>query len=123
MKEAMAEFNVLMEALLNTDGSNSLDSIVSVSGAVLNVNNANQFRDNNDYDVWSALSGVFRGTVNVQSVDATNNQLNLAAPPPAGTAAADLLLVNGSAGVAGTGFLGIKYYQVSGNTGSIGGLS
>lgn len=125
MKEAMAEFNVFMEALLNTDGSNTLDSIVSTASAftVLNVNNANQFRDNNDYDIWSALSGTFRGTVTVQSVDAINNQLNLVAAAPGTTIAGDLLLVNGSAGVSGTGFLGIKYYQVSGNTGSIGGLS
>jgi len=123
MKEAMAEFNVFMEALLNTDGSNTLDSVVSVSGNVLTMKNAQMFRDNNDYDVWSALSGTFRGTITVQSVDTLNNQLNLTAAPPVGTAANDLLLVSGSAGVAGSGFLGIYYYQVNSNTGSIGGLS
>lgn len=123
MKEAMAEFNVFMEALLNTDGSNTLDTVVSVAGAQLTVNNATQFRDNNDYDVWSALSGTFRGTWTVQSVDNLNNQLNGATALPNNTQAGDLLLVNGSAGVAGTGFLGIKYYQVNSNIGSIGGLS
>lgn len=123
MKEAMAEFNVFMEALLNTDGSNTLDSVVSGAATTqLTMNNANMFRDNNDYDVWSALSGTFRGTITVQSVDAINNQLNLVAPLPT-MVNGDLLLVNGSAGIAGTGFLGIKYYQVAGNTGSVGGLS
>ena len=96
MKESMAEFNVFMEALLNTDGSNTLDTVVSTATNQLTVNNANQFRDNNDYDLWTALSGTFLGTVTVQSV--------------------------GSAGVDGTGFLGIKYFQVNSNTGSIGGL-
>ena len=124
MKEAMAEFNVFMEALLNTDGSNTLDSIVSGAGTTqITVNNANMFRDNNDYDQWSALSGTFRGTITVQSVDALNNQLNLTGNTTVNPANGDLLLVNGSAGIAGTGFLGIKYYQVNSNTGSIGGLS
>lgn len=124
MKEAMSEFNVFMEALLNTDGSNTLDSLASnPTGNVLTVHNATMFRDNNDYDVWSALSGTFRGTITVQSVDNLNNQLNLTAVPPVGTVSGDLLLVNGSSGVAGTGFLGILYYQVNSNTGSIGGLS
>jgi hypothetical protein len=123
MKEAMAEFNVFMEALLNTDGSNTLDTVVSTATNQITVNNANQFRDNNDYDIWSALSGTFRGTVTVQSVDTLNNQLNLTGALPPGTTANDLLLVSGSAGVAGTGFLGIKFYQVNSNTGSIGGLA
>ncbi len=122
-KEALAEFNVFMEALLNTDGSNTLDTVVSVSGSQLTVNNATQFRDNNDYDLWAALSGAFLGTVTVQSVDNLNNQLNLTAAPPGATTGGTLILVNGSAGVAGTGFLGIKYYQVNSNTGNIGGLS
>jgi hypothetical protein len=123
MKEAMAEFNVFMEALLNTDGSNTLGIVVATATNQLTVDNANQFRDNNDYDLWSALSGTFLGTVTVQSVDTLNNQLNLTGPVPGGVANGTLILVNGSAGVAGTGFLGIKYYQVNSNTGSIGGLS
>lgn len=123
MKEAMEEFNVFMETLMNTDGSNTVDSIVTVASNILTVNNGNQFRDNNDYDVWSALSGTFRGTVTVASVDNNNDQLFLTAPAPGGTITGDLLLISGSAGIAGTGFLGIKYYQVSGNTGNIGGLA
>ncbi len=125
MKEAMSEFGVLMEALLNTDGSNTLDTIVSGGGtAQLTVLNAQMFRDNNDYDVWSALSGTFRGTITVQSVDTINNQLNLVSAVVSNgpTQNNDLLLVNGSSGVAGTGFLGLKYYHVASNTGSIGGL-
>lgn len=124
MKEAMSEMNVFMESLLNTDGSNTLGTLTAnPSGNVLTVGNGNMFRDNNDYDVWSALSGTFRGTITVQSVDALNNQLNLTAAPPVGTVSGDLLLVSGSSGVAGTGFLGILYYQVNSNTGSVGGLS
>lgn len=124
MKEAMSEMNVFMESLLNTDGSNTLGTLTAnPSGNVLTVGNGNMFRDNNDYDVWSALSGTFRGTITVQSVDALNNQLNLTAAPPVGTVSGDLLLVSGSSGVAGTGFLGILYYQVGSNVGSIGGLS
>jgi hypothetical protein len=119
MERAMTQFNVNMEALIQGDGSNTLDTVVSVSGNTLTVNNANEFYGNQDIDVWSALSGVFRGTATILTTDANNNQLNLTAAPPAGTVAGDLLLVNGSSGVANSGLFGIKAYQVNSNTGSV----
>jgi hypothetical protein len=122
MERAMDQFNVNMEAVIQGDGSNTLDSVVSVSSSVITVNNANEFYDNQDIDVWSALGGTFRGTATILSVDANNKQLNLTATAPAGTTAGDLLLVNGSTGVAASGFYGIRYYQVNGNTGSVMGL-
>lgn len=122
MTRAMEQFGVNMEAAVQGDGSNTLDTVVSVSTSVLTVNNANQFSDNQDIDVWSALSGTFRGTATILSVDANNKQLNLTATAPAGTTAGDLLLVNGSTGVANSGLLGVKAYQFNGNTGSVMGL-
>lgn len=123
MKRAMEQFNVNMEAAIQGNGSNTLDSVVSTATNQLTVTNANQFYDNQDIDVWSALSGTFRGTATILSVDANNKQLNLTAAIPAGTVAGDLLLINGSAGTANSGIFGIQYFQVNSNTGSVMGLS
>jgi hypothetical protein len=125
MKRAMTQFNVNMEAAIQGDASNTLDSVVvgSSGSAVITVNNANQFSDGNDYDIWSALGGSNRGTVTVLSVDANNKQITLTANAPAGTTAGDLILINGSAGTANSGIAGIKAYQVNSNTGSVMGLS
>ena len=117
-ERALEQFNTGMEALLNTDGSFTLDSIVSTATGQFIVNNANQFYDNQDIDVWSALSGTFRGTFTILSVDAPNNTLNLTTG--IGTAqAGDLCLLSGAAAVANSGLFGIEYYQVSSATGSV----
>lgn len=109
-----------MDALIcQSDGSNTLDTVQSVSGVGLVVTNADIFQDNQLLDVWSALgAGSPRGTVQIQSVDIANNTIWLTATPPAGTTAGDLLLVTGSAGVANSGIFGIPYYHVSGNSGN-----
>ena len=122
-KRAMQGINVVMESLIQGDGSNTLDTVVGTSGTnILTVNNGNAFQDNWDIDIWSALGGTKRGTVTIQSVDANNKTLYLTGPFPDGTVANDLILLNGSAGVAGSGIFGIKAYQVNSNTGSVMGL-
>lgn len=118
LQSAIEQMRTNIEALLNTDGSGTLDSVTAISGSVLTVNNANQFYDNQDIQVWSALGGTNRGTATVQSVDALNKQLTLSAAPPAGTAVNDLLIVNGAPGTAGGSLFGLEYHQVNSNTGT-----
>ncbi|MGH9343299.1 MAG: hypothetical protein ACRD19_06005 [Terriglobia bacterium] len=107
-----------MDAVVQGDGSNTLDTVVSTTTNGIVCNNANAFQDNQDVDVWSALGGTFRGTVTVESVDIANNTIWLTTAYPTGTVAGDLLLVSGSAGIANSGLFGLRYYQVSGNAGS-----
>jgi hypothetical protein len=125
MKRAMEQFNTNMEAVIQGDGSNTLDTIVtgSSASAQIVVNNANQFYDNQDIDIWDALGGSKRGTVTILSVDAGNKTLYCTGNAPSGTTAGDLLLVSGSAGTAGSGIYGVKYFQVNSNTGSVMGLN
>jgi hypothetical protein len=123
MKRAMEQFNTNMEAAIQGDGSNTLDTVVSATGSTIVVNNANQFYDNQDIDVWTALGGSNRGTATILSVDAGNKTLYLTAPIPVGTTGGDLLLISGSAGTAGSGIYGVKYFQVNSNTGSVMGLN
>lgn len=122
-RQATETFAGYMDSLIcQSDGSNTLDTVQSVSGNGLIVNNADIFQDNQLIDVWSALGGTNRGTAQIQSIDIANNTIWLTATPPAGTVANDLLLVTGSAGVANSGIFGIPYYHVSGNAGNYMGI-
>lgn len=120
MDRAMKQFNTNMEAAIQGDGSNTLDTVVSVSGAQIVVNNGNQFYDNQDVDIYNGL-GTFVATETILSVDANNKTLNMTAATAA--VAGYLLLISGSAGVAGSGIFGIKYFQVNSNTGNVMGLA
>jgi len=110
-----------MDALLQTDGSNTLDTVVSVSGATITVNNPNAFQDNQDVDFWSGLAdagGAFLGSGTILSVDAINSQIVMTAAPPAGVAANTRILVSGSAAVTNSGLFGLRAFNVAGNTGT-----
>ena len=120
LEKAVDQIRKFFETLLNTDGSGTLDTVVSVAGNVLTVNNPNMFQDQQDIQIFSALGGVNRGTVTIQSVDNTANSkaLYLTANAPGGTQAGDLLVVAGAPGVAATSLYGIEYHMVDSNTGT-----
>ena len=123
-QEATETFAGYWDALVcNSSGANQIDTVVSTAANQIVVNNANGFQDNQDLDIWTALSGVFLGTVTVQSVDTSTNSIWLTGAVPGGTVAGCVLLLNGSAGVANSGVFGIPYYQVSGNAGNYMGIS
>src|SRR5271166_5982510 len=122
-KRLMDQMNVLIEAMLAYgDGANTLDTVVSTSTNQITVNNANQFYDNQDIDIYASVGGASRGTFTVQSVDAGNKQLNMTGSVSA-VQNNDVILVNGSANAASSGLYGINYYQFNGNIGNIGGLA
>lgn len=106
--------------LASGGGANVLDTVVSTVAGGLVVNNANLFMDNQDIDCYSALTGAagFIATITIESCDIQNNTIWLTGAVPAGVGAGTLLLVSGSAGVAGSAAFGINYYQVAGNAGS-----
>lgn len=118
--ETMAGY---LDAAVQGDGSNTLDTVVSTTTNGLVVNNANLFQDSQQIDIWSALGGTNRGTVQILSVDIANNTIWLTTTFPSGTTAGDLILINGSAGTANSGLAGLRAYQVSGNSGTYMGIS
>ena len=110
-----------MDALLQTDGSNTLDTVVAVAGQVVTVNNPNIFQDNQDIDFYSNLldqGGAFLGTATILSVDAINVQVTFTGALPAGVGAGTRMLVSGSAGVSNSGINGLRAMNVAGNTGT-----
>jgi hypothetical protein len=120
--KAFADF---MDTVIQGNGSNTLDSVVSTvtSGSSivgLVVNNANFFLDDQDLDIWTALGGTLAASITVESSDILNNTIWLANPIPtsSGVTAGYLLLVSGSPGQSNTGVFGLRYYQVGTNTGN-----
>jgi hypothetical protein len=122
-EQAAGVFGGFIDSLLAlSDGSNTLDTVVSTTTNGIIVTNANSFQDNQPLDVWSALGGTLRGSITVQSVDIANNTIWLTGAVPAGTVAGDLLLASGSSGQANSGINGLPYYNVSGNLGNFMGI-
>lgn len=120
LEAAIDQMRKAIEALLNTDGSGTLDTVVSVTSPnVINVNNASQFYDNQYIQVIAgAVGGAIRGAVQILSVDTVGKTLTLTGPYPAGTTAADALLVQGAPNVAAGSLLGVEYHQSSATNGT-----
>jgi hypothetical protein len=134
MQASLAQFRSGLESLYQSDGSGTLDTIVTASsgsgsGAMfsnITVNNANNFQDSQIIQVFPNVGGVTRGTFQISSVDSLGKTLwsSQALPSTGGaTQAGDILVVNGASGAAGASLLGLKYYQVNSNTGSLLGLN
>lgn len=121
-EQASKTFGGYMDAVLQGDGSNTLDTVVSTVAGGIVVNNANAFQDNQVVDIWSAIGGALVATVQIESVDSGNNTIWLTAAVPAGVAAGQPILVAGSSGQANSGLFGLRYYQVAGNAGNYMGI-
>lgn len=129
LEKMTQRFKVFLESLLNSDstGSGTIDTVVSTGTNQIVVNNANQFQDQMNFNIFSALGTAPRtgynpdGTVTVLSNDATTSTqtVYLTGPIPVGTTAGDLCIIAGAPGVASTSLLGLQYHQNNpGNTGT-----
>ena len=121
VENAMLQFSKAIDNLLNTDGSGTLDTVVSVTSPnILTVNNANQFWGNQIIQVVPSLGSAPRAgsPVQILTTDPNAKQLYLTGPYPVGTTTGDLLIVQGAPATAASSLLGILYYQTQANTGS-----
>ena len=123
-RQMTESFAAYMDALTcQSAGDNMLDTVVSTSAPNgLVVNNANYFQDNQQLDMYDAQSGNYVATVEILSVDIGNNTIWLTQAYPAATAAGYALYVQGSAGVANSGWFGLPYWYVAGNAGNFMGI-
>jgi len=118
----MEQFQVGIEALIAYgDGSGTLDTVVSVSGQTVTMNNGNQFFDNQIVQVFSP-AGVLRGAFQVLTADALANTITAdpTTPLPGGLIAGDFLVVDGAIGpsVATSSLNGVNYLQNNSNVGN-----
>ena len=131
----LEQFKSNLDADFQGDGSGTLGTVVTAASAGggagpsysnITMDNANQLYDNQVVQVFPSVGGVTRGAFQVSLVDGvTNTAWSADALPSVGgaTAAGDIIVVNGATGAAGTSIMGIKAYQVNGNTGTLNGLS
>lgn len=122
MTRMMEQFQTGIEALLAYgDSSGTLDTVVSVSGQVVTMNNANQAFDNQILQVFSP-AGALRGTFQVLTADAISNTVTAdpSTPLPNGTAAGDFLSIDGCVGpsVSSSSINGINTLQISSSVGN-----
>lgn len=119
LEKAIDQTRTFFESLLNTDGSGTLDTVVSIAGNVITVGNANAFQDQQDIQILPGLGQPARGgaAFTIQSVDGLGKALYMQSVP-AGVVAGDLLVIAGAPGVASTSLLGLEYHQVDSNTGT-----
>lgn len=135
LKNSLDQYQQGLEGLINGDGSGTFAQISA--GATISSNsgtgNSTSFitgvdipaslTDQQTVQVFSAVGGTNRGTATVSMADAVAGQIWFSTALPAGTAAGDILVISGGSGAAASSVLGIKYWNVNSNTGTVGGVS
>lgn len=121
VSEAMKMFKRFLDTVYQTPGNGQLDTIISIAGTVLTVNNPNMFYFNQDIqDYPSGLASASRGLMTVIAVDPLLKTITVNALP-AGATAGDALVINISQGAGGANPIsleGLQYNHVDSASGS-----
>ncbi len=117
-ERAMKTFGGYFDVLVQQDGSNTIDTIVSVVTGGLVVNLANYFQSNQIVDIWTAAGGTFVASLQIQVEDIQGNTLWMTTAIPSTVLAGQVIMVRGASGQANTGMFGLKYYNVGANVGN-----
>lgn len=120
MEKQVQQFRNLFECLLNSDSTAAgvFDTITSVSGNTIGVNNANMFQGQKDFQVLPAVGQASRGTLSILNIDVTAKLLYISGAVPIGTIVGDLLVIDGSPGIAQSSLQSISSNHVDSNVGS-----
>lgn len=124
--KSMESLSGYLDVCAQMDGSNTIDTIVSVTTAGLVVNLANYFQSGQPIDIWDKLAsngGTLQATLVVRTEDVDNNTIWTTTAIPANVTAGMLIMVHGASAQPNSGMLGIKYYDVNGNLGNYLGIS
>lgn len=122
MSRMTDQFEVGMEALISYgDGSGTLDTVVSVSGQTVTVNNGNQFFDNQIIQAFTP-AGVLLGIFQILTADGLANTITAdpTTPLPGGMGAGTVLSIDGCVGpsVASSSLNGVNTLQFNSNVGN-----
>lgn len=138
MDKTLLAFENGREALLNSDGTGTIDVIPSTAtvnnntgtgaqtSSIVGLANASRFVDQQGILVFTS-GGVQRTTgitvALISYVDPVNQTLYFSTVLPTGTTATDLLVIQGGTGVAGSSIWGQKYWINNANTGTRAGVT
>jgi len=139
LKNSLDTFMRGIESLFQGDSSGMLDQIPTTAtvnnatgggvagsatySSIVGLNNANQFQDQQLVQVFPSEGGSSRGSFRISYADGIAQTVYSTTALPTGTATGDYLMVAGSSGATGGSVAGIKTYQVTGNTGSVLGIT
>jgi hypothetical protein len=129
-----------LEGLINSDGTGALDQIPTTAtvnsgtgavgpgfSSIIGMNIAAAFQDQQNVTVYpSETSSSPRGSFTISYIDPVSQTIYSASALPSGTTTGDYLFIydgNTSTGAAAASILGIRYWQVNSNTGTVGGLN
>ena len=139
LKNSLDTFMRGIEALFQGDSSGMLDQIPTTAtvnnatgggvagsatySSIVGLNNANQFQDQQLIQVFPSEGGTARGSFRISYADGVAQTIYSTTALPTGTTTGDYLMVAGSSGATGGSVAGIKTYQVTGNSGSVLGIT
>lgn len=120
LQKQIAQYRNMMESLLNSDlnAAGILDSVTSIAGNQLGVNNANKFQGNKTYQVLPGVGQPAIGTITTLQTDPNAKLLYCTGALPTGIAVGNVLAVDGSPGIANSSLGSWRSNQLDSNTGS-----
>ena len=138
MDKSLLAFENGVEAVLNRDGSGTIDSIPATAtvnnntgtgnqtSSIVGLNNAASFVDQQYIQVSPTVGGSQRTTgislPQISYVDPVTNTLFFSTILPTGTTNGDILVIQGASGAAGSSIYGKDYWINNGNTGTLAGV-
>lgn len=138
LKNSLKSFLNGLEGQFNSDGSGQIDQIPTTAtvssgsgiGAqtsyISGLNTVAGFTDQQVISVFPSIGGATRGTATISYVDVVAQTLFFTTVLPSvggATATGDYLMINGSSGAAGNSIMGIRAWDVNGNTGTLAGIN
>ena len=120
LEKQISQFRNLCESLLNSDlnAAGILDTITSISGNQIGVNNANKFQGNKVYQVLPAVGQASIGAITTLNIDVNAKLLYITGAVPGGAAAGYVLAVDGSPGIVNSSLGSFQSNHLDANTGS-----
>lgn len=117
-QKSFVTFGGYMDVIAQGDGSNTLDTIVSVVTSGLVVNSVNKFQNGQTVDIFTAVNGTLVTSLTILTCDIQSNTIWFSTGIPGGVLAGMPIMVHGSSGQANSGLLGSLYYLTQLNVGN-----
>lgn len=120
LEKQLSQFRNLCETLLNTDqnAAGIIDTVTSISGNQIGVNNANKFQGQKVYQVLPGVGQPSRGPITTLQTDPNAKLLAISGAMPLGMIVGDVLVVDGSPGIVNSSLGSLQSNNLDSNTGS-----
>jgi hypothetical protein len=120
LEKQISQFRNLCESLLNSDlnAAGILDTITSINGNAIGVNNANKFQGNKVYQVLPGVGQASLGPLTTLNIDVNAKTIYVNGALPPNIAVGNVLAVDGSPGIVNSSLGSLRSNHLDSNTGS-----